>query len=214
MLSGVTAPNVGVRPFAGEDAPALREVCVRTGFAGGDARGRFRRPDLLPVAYLDPYLAFAPDLAFVADDGAPAGYVVGVADTAAFEQWCGTSWWPRVRDALGQEADDGADGAVDDEPDPGAWLLRLPYDPPRTEPRLLERHPAHLHVDLLPRVQGGGHGRRLLGSFFTALRDRGVLGVHLGASARNVRAIGFYRHLGFRTLDEDDDTVVLGLDLA
>lgn len=212
ILAAVTTtrPAVLVRPYDPSDVAALRDVCVRTGADGGDARGLFRRPDLLHVAYLDPYLEHSPDLVRVADDGAPVGYVVGVADTEAFEDWCAEHWWPPLRDRLPEGAD--VDPATD--PDPDAWLLRLPHDPPRTPAHLLADHPAHLHVDLLPHVQGAGHGRRLLGALFDALRERGVPGVHLGASVRNTRAIGFYRHLGFRALGEGDGVVHLGLDLS
>jgi ribosomal protein S18 acetylase RimI-like enzyme len=47
-----------------------------------------------------------------------------------------------------------------------------------------------------------------------ALRERGSPGVHLGASVRNERAIGFYRRLGFvelsRVGDDRDGTVYMG----
>ncbi len=45
------------------------------------------------------------------------------------------------------------------------------------------------------------------------LGARGVPGVHLGADPRNRRAIGFYTHLGFVTLAEHPEVVVMGLRL-
>jgi ribosomal protein S18 acetylase RimI-like enzyme len=38
----------------------------------------------------------------------------------------------------------------------------------------------------------------------------GAAGVHLGVARENTRAIGFYRHLGFATLAEDEHSLVLG----
>ena len=54
-------------------------------------------------------------------------------------------------------------------------------------------------------------------TLFAALRDRGVSGVHLGVGPTNTRAIGFYRHLGFRAADPTKDASAggwLGLDLT
>ncbi len=77
---------------------------------------------------------------------------------------------------------------------------------------MLGDYPSHLHVDLLPDAQGGGNGRRLLGTLFDALRADGVRGVHLGVAEDNVSAIGFYEHLGFTRLDVAEG-LVLGLRL-
>jgi ribosomal protein S18 acetylase RimI-like enzyme len=37
--------------------------------------------------------------------------------------------------------------------------------------------------------------------------------VHLGVARTNARAIGFYQHLGFTTLAEDEHSLTLGLRL-
>ena len=78
---------------------------------------------------------------------------------------------------------------------------------------MLDRYPAHLHVDLLPVAQGGGNGRRLLETLFDALRADGAPGVHLGVARANVGAVGFYHHLGFEELDGDEGGMTLGLRL-
>jgi ribosomal protein S18 acetylase RimI-like enzyme len=57
-----------------------------------------------------------------------------------------------------------------------------------------------LHIDLLPRAQGRGYGRRMIEALLERLRGRGVPGVHLGVSVHNGRAVGFYERLGFREL--------------
>lgn len=65
-----------------------------------------------------------------------------------------------------------------------------------------DEHPAELHIDLLPVVQGMGLGRRLMDAFLALLRERGVPGVTLGVGGRNTRAVAFYRNLGFEVLRE------------
>jgi GNAT superfamily N-acetyltransferase len=62
---------------------------------------------------------------------------------------------------------------------------------------LARRFPSHLHIDLLPRRQGRGFGRRLIETLVASLRARGSPGLHLLVGYGNPRAAGFYRHLGF-----------------
>ena len=86
-----------------------------------------------------------------------------------------------------------------------------PHPPAVTgRPTLVGDFPSHLHIDLLPVAQGRGNGRRLLERLLAVLRADGSPGVHLGVSRRNVRAIGFYRALGFEELVDDDRHVVFG----
>ncbi|GII97820.1 acetyltransferase (GNAT) family protein [Sediminihabitans luteus] len=202
-------PAPRIRPARTHDpreVDRLYEICLRTGADGDDATGTFADPRLLGEVYLGAYLALEPDLAFVlvdADD-VPVGYVVGTADTASFEDRLEREWWPPLRERYGPDAF--PDGS------PDAGLVRQIHSPWRTAQPWLAEHPAHLHVDLLPQAQGGGAGRRLLETLFGALRERGVPGVHLGVSATNLRAIGFYEHLGFARLEPSGGTT-LGLDL-
>lgn len=202
-----------VRTARPQDLDALYDICLRTGDAGNDASHRYRDPRLLGEIYVGPYLRHSPELAFVLTDpdDSPLGYVLGVADTASFEAWCETSWWPPLRTR--HPVTPPAAG----EPDPAHHdheLVTHVHTPPRTSPAVLRTHPAHLHIDLLPQAQGSGGGRRLMERLLTALVDLGVPGVHLGVSRSNRRAVGFYRHLGFTTLSEDDDGAQLGLRLS
>ena len=61
-------------------------------------------------------------------------------------------------------------------------------------------HPSHLHIDLLPRAQSRGYGRRMMEMVMDKLRRRGAPGAHLGVSMANTPAFGFYQRLGFSEL--------------
>jgi GNAT superfamily N-acetyltransferase len=63
-------------------------------------------------------------------------------------------------------------------------------------------YPAHLHIDLLPSLQGKGMGRTLMDTLFTELERQGVPGIHLGVGASNVGTVAFYRKTGFSVLEE------------
>ncbi len=189
-----------IRPARTRDVrevAALYDICLRTG-ADGD-------PLLLGEVYLGAYLDLAPELAFVLtnDDDVPVGYVLGAADTAAFEERSEASWWPALQEQypLGTFPEGSSD----------ARLVNMMHNPSRMDQSVIAGYPAHLHVDLLPAGQGGGNGRRLMEKLFDALREQGVEGIHLGVSLENTQAIGFYQHLGFTQLS--DDGVFWGLKL-
>src|SRR5688572_28419130 len=57
--------DVTLRPYRPSDAQALRDVCLRTALAGGDATGLYVSDALMPDVFATPYVEFAPDLAFV-----------------------------------------------------------------------------------------------------------------------------------------------------
>jgi ribosomal protein S18 acetylase RimI-like enzyme len=70
-----------------------------------------------------------------------------------------------------------------------------------------------VHLDLLDRARGHGHGRRLIERMLATLRDGGSRGVHLDVAASNANAIAFYRHLGFDEVERGTDSILMGLRL-
>lgn len=146
--------------------------------------------ELLADIFALPYVDLEPALAFVVDTGERvAGYVVATADTRAFVDRYRREWLPafeRKYAAL--------------EP---SSILDMGLDPDRMMIDELEEYPAHLHIDLLPELQGQGMGRQLIRVLLAALREQGVPGVHLGVSPSNTNARAFYQRLGFRPLPSD-----------
>ena len=192
-----------IRRFLPDDEPALYDICLRTGDSGEDATALHTDPALIGHVYVGPYLSLAPDLAFVAEDeDGVAGYVLGARDTRVFEHECERDWWPELRERYPRTAfpSSSRDGG----------LVRLLHEPAVAADDVLERYPAHLHIDLLPRLQGRGYGRRLMETLFAALRAARVPGVHLGVGLANERATAFYRHLGFTEAHRDPHSLVLG----
>jgi ribosomal protein S18 acetylase RimI-like enzyme len=194
---------MNIRPYRPADEPALYEICLRTGEGGRDATGLYADPRLLGHLYVGPYLALAPELAFVLDDGAgaPVGYVLGALDTERFEAACEVSWWPALR----RRYPDPADPRTPDE-----RLAALIHHPPVRSRDIADRYPSHLHIDLLPVAQGRGHGRALMRRLLDALATAGSPGVHLGVAASNERAIGFYRRMGFAELETFPTHLTMG----
>jgi GNAT superfamily N-acetyltransferase len=186
-----------IRRYEDGDHDAVYDICVRTADAGGDARGKYRSDDLMPDLFAGPYVFLEPRFAFVLDDGDRAvGYVIGTPDTAAFARAYRQRWIPRLADRYPVPPDPPV--TPDDE------MLALHYRPERLLWPGLGEYPAHLHIDLLPAVQGSGYGRRLIDTFGASVADAGAAGVHVCVVTANTRALGFYDRIGFTRLDVDD----------
>lgn len=198
-----------IRPYRPGDEAALYEICLRTGDSGRDATPLYGDPLLIGSLWVGPYLRLAPGFAFVLDEDGPAGYVLGVPDTVAFERECERSWWPPLR----REYPDPGPRPVEGEA-PVARLARRIHHPVRTPERITDRYPAHLHIDLLPRAQRRGWGRALLDVLFRALEAAGAPGVHLGVGATNTGALAFYRATGFTEVARVPGAVLMGRPLT
>jgi ribosomal protein S18 acetylase RimI-like enzyme len=134
---------------------------------------------------------------FVAEDSqGVGGYIVGVPDTRAFEERLEAEWWPGLRKLYRDPSDAPRAGWNADE-----FMSYRIHHPSRTASEIAEPFPAHLHINLLPRLRGRGVGRRLMERWLGAIRDMGAQGAHLAVGAANGRAIRFYRACGFHELD-------------
>ncbi|WP_374342609.1 GNAT family N-acetyltransferase [Phenylobacterium sp.] len=188
-----------IRPYARGDLPALYEICLKTGDSGGDATHLYADPRIIGDIYAAPYAALQPDLALVVEDGeGVAGYMIGTLDTAAFEARQERDWWPALREVYPDPK--GVPG-LERTPDQGR-AARI-HRPVATPAPLVAAYPAHLHINLLPRLQGQGMGERLVTTWLELIRERGASGVHLGCNAGNHRALRFYDRYGFRRFPVD-----------
>ncbi len=192
-----------IRQAREEDRPALYDVVLHTADNGGDATALHRLPDIQGDVYTGPYLTFEPELAFVLeDDQGPAGFVLGALDTRSFEERLERDWWPPLR--LKYKAAAAQELLPDDK-----RLLAMIDAPSRAPEAILHEYPSHLHIDILPRQQGKGQGRRLIETLFDALATKGSCGVHLVVGARNDRAIAFYRRIGLTEFSREPGSIAM-----
>lgn len=199
-----------IRTAHPSDLPYLYEICLKTGADGKDATALFPDPWLIGQYYAAPYLVHDPSLCFVAEANAvPRGYVIATDDTLRFNAWLNEFWLPPLRvrypESL-REAGSLSNNAL-------GVVAQLHAPRPMkgaSATAYLARYPAHLHIDLLPELQGQGCGRNLLERLFFALRSRRVEGIHLGVSTTNPGAIAFYRKCGFTVLETESWGLVMG----
>jgi ribosomal protein S18 acetylase RimI-like enzyme len=188
----VSSEPVRIRPYQPDDLDDLYRICLETADNGQDATSLFRDPRLPGHVFAGPYATFEPELAFVAHDPeGVAGYVLGALDSKAFAQRLERDWWPALRASYPEQDLDA------DTPGLDRYAVGTIHHPWPISDALVSRFPSHLHIDLLPRLQGLGIGKQLIGTLTSRLRDRGSPGLHLFVSLGNQRAVGFYQHLGF-----------------
>ncbi len=182
--------DAGIRAYRTEDLARLREICVLTGAAGGDATGRWSSDDLLPDLFLEPYVTASPEWAWVVDEGdGPVGYLVAVPRTKRFVNWWRERWTPWFAERYPEPAEPYSEEES---------LVRRGYDPSVLLVPEVDEYPAHLHIDLLPGAQGRGYGRALIeNKLIPALAKAQIPGVHLTMDPANTPARAFYAAVGF-----------------
>ena len=173
--------------------PSIREVCLKTADAGEDGTALYQYPKLLWAVYADPYLVFSPQTCFIAEDELGlCGYTLAALDTVAMQDWALREWLLPFQKAypisLATQC-----GQNDQE------LLHLIHEPMPMLP-FVQDYPSHLHIDLLPRAQKRGLGRRLIEELLGTLTALGSKGVRFGVDGKNLNAQAFYHHIGFEDL--------------
>ena len=192
------------------DEAGTSYVCLKTGDFGSDGEQFYiEDPDALARIFVWPYLAYQPELSLVLEDElGVCGYALAAFDSHEFYNRYEREWRPELC------AKFVAPGG-----DPKRWtrvqnVYSWYHNPDYFTPEPYADYPSHLHIDLLPRAQGHGNGRRMLEHVMENLQKRGSPGAHLGVSEVNARAFGFYKRLGFQELirvgDGKDRVIYMG----
>ena len=187
-----------IRPYQPKDWAATYRVCLETGDSGLDATHLHTDPNALGNIYVGAYLRFEPELAYVLEDeNGVCGYVLGALDSKVFYQRYLQEWLPPLQQTYARPTGDRGRW------NPSAQLHALLFEPDMVYKPELAKWPAHLHIDLIARAQGKGWGKQMIDVLLAELVARKSSGVHLGVSARNDRAIGFYQKMGFAEIMRD-----------
>ena len=204
-------PIYEIRPFKPADLDALYVISLATGHEGGDASDLYSDGKLMGHIYAAPYALLEPSLALVVEDEhGVAGFAMGTLDTNNWSGRLENEWWPNLRAAY---ADPGNIPAPNWSADQRrAFMIHYPA---RTPQWIIERYPAHLHLNLLPRIQGRGVGRQTFSKWIVRAARYGVGPIHVGVNRFNPRAITFWSRQEFSSLPSregtSEETVWMGL---
>jgi GNAT superfamily N-acetyltransferase len=183
---------------------------LKTGDKGKDALALFNDPYVIGQYYAAPYLLYPKGVCFVVEyEYRPQGYIIA-ADTADFSRWMEEVWLPPLRERYPRPFPPKIICSESEEK-----IVKtihkscLPLDD--EEKLLCKDYPAHLHIDLLPGLQGKGMGRALINKLCEELAQMGIPGVSLGVDKENKNAAAFYLKVGFSVLHEEKWGSIMGM---
>lgn len=149
--------------------------------------------------YAAPYALLEPQLALVVeDDDGIGGFAVGTTDTIPWEKRLEWSWWPALSERYHMPAQSDAS-----EWTPDQWRAFMIHRQVATPAAVAVRYPAHLHLNLLPRLHGRGVGRTFFEYWLRLAGSAGAMAVHVGVDRANAGAASFWRKMGFADLARD-----------
>ncbi|MFX0125938.1 MAG: GNAT family N-acetyltransferase [Candidatus Hodarchaeota archaeon] len=192
-----------IRSYQLSDRNEVIDICWRTGYMGEEAKGRFDDPYLFGLLFCIYYLDYEPDNCFVAMDEESEviiGYILSSFDSRKQEKRFRRIMTPKIFRRVFFYT-------IWRRPKTFKTLLYFrkieKKSPPiPNEEELLSSYPAHLHIDILPEWHRKGIGTKLIHTLESHLSSSGVLGVHLGTTDYNVKAIPFYSKVGFSLIYE------------
>jgi ribosomal protein S18 acetylase RimI-like enzyme len=187
--------DVKIRPYEPRDRDRVRHVCYATGYMGERVDWLWRDRESFCDLFTSYYTDAEPQSALVAElDGVVEGYLLGCVDSS--KAWSvpkiflrhmfvrGIAFRPGTAPVVWRSFSDIVMDGIH---------RQLPTGTVHDE-----RWPAHLHIDLLPRIRGLGVGSRLVRMWLDSLREKNVAGCHLETVGENHGAIAFFESMGFR----------------
>ncbi|MDR2729791.1 MAG: GNAT family N-acetyltransferase [Treponema sp.] len=194
--------EIFIRKARIQDLPYLYEICLKTGDYGKDAGDLFSDPYLIGQYYAAPYLLYPAGIGFVAGQNRrPKGYIIAVPDSNDFNRWMEETWLPPLRECYPKPI---PKELIRSENEKRILEIFHNNQLDNADKDLYANYPAHLHIDLLPELQGKGTGRKLMDTLFAELGRQKVTGVHLGVSKKNPAAVAFYHKLEFAVFHEHE----------
>jgi GNAT superfamily N-acetyltransferase len=177
----------------------IRRICCETGKSGAPIEQE--RWNFFGEHWIGPYQKVLPDWTWVATAGDPEeviGYLTGCPDSAQLARQRVLRFdFPLVLSILHKRYPINTD--VKRYLKRRFKLEKSPEElfPESVNSMLRSIYPAHLHINLTEKARGNGTGRQLIETYFEALREKRVCGVHVHCGNAPVP---FYERLGFQTL--------------
>lgn len=199
--------NYNFRPYVPDDLAALYAISLATGDVGGDASDLYDDGHMIGHIYSAPYGVLAPKFCqIVEDEKGVAGYAVGAADTYKWQELLEDKWWPHLREKYANPSYILPHNRTADQR--RAYMIHHPVYVPNY---VLERFPAHMHMNLLPRMQGRGLGAKLLKNMLDRMSGYNIKALHVGINRSNKRAATFWQNQLFKPITTPTNEVSRGL---
>ncbi len=176
----------------------IRRICCKTGNPG--ATNENNRWNFFGVHWVGPYEKLLPDWTWIAAENAEViGYLTGCPDTEQLNRRRILRFdMPLVLAILHKRYLMNADVKRYLKRRFGFQKSPESHFSESVHSMLRTLYPAHLHINLTEKARGNGTGRKLVETYFEALREARVCGVHVICGNGPVR---FYERLGFQSLE-------------
>lgn len=204
--------NIKIRECSLDDLTAIVDICYKTGFMGEDltGSGRFNDRTLFSYLFCLYYPLYEIDNCFIAFDDTKnkiIGYILGSRNTIEQEKRFMRKMVPKV--ALRMCA-----YTIFFYPESfrAVLLFMKNLELKDIEKTVYIEYPAHLHMNILPEYQKRGVGSMLLDTFENHMSNKGVSGIHIWTSNKNVKAIPFYSKHGYEIIYERENKVWNGIE--
>lgn len=174
-------------PYEEKYRKDMQRICIDTGSPDNLVNEEHRRFSLL--MYCDEYLDHETAFVLLDDENIPQGYILCAEDYKSFQK----NMKPYL-DQIVRECPAFASRADISE-----------YEAYQQD------YPAHLHIDIEETYAGQGRGTALMHALIRHLQTNHVKGLMLGVDRHNHRAYSFYQKMGFRILEQDEDSALMGM---
>jgi ribosomal protein S18 acetylase RimI-like enzyme len=192
-----------IREYLQEDRDSIIDVCWKTGYMGEPVKKYFNDAYLFGLLFCIYYIDYEPENCFVAVDETEnlvVGYILSSFDSETQQKKFRKKMLSKICRRVFFYT---------------IWRYHKSFKAIRYMQKMFEKapenenkekinieYPAHLHIDILDQYQRQGIGSKLLEKLETHLKKNLIIGVHLGTSNKNVKAIPFYNKMGFSQIYE------------
>ncbi len=203
--------RITIRGCCKDDLEAITEICYRTGFLGEDlaVTGRFNDRKLFGYLFCQYYVLYETENCFVAidneDNGRVVGYIIGTCSTKKQQRRFALSFaWRIILRLIFLTSWKYPESFAT------VWFFLKSFKLEEGLSIDYNKYPAHLHINVLGTHQRMGIGEALLEAFEANIRNKAV-GIHLGTTSMNNKAIPFYMKKGYSVLREVDGCIWNGV---
>lgn len=203
--------NILIRECRRTDAKDILNICYKTGYMGEELTDKniFNDTKLFGYLFCSYYYMYERENCFVAvniEENKVVGYIIGTLDSKKQEKQFVIKMIPKIFARLMSYT---------------IWKHTESYSIVKffikninsynMSKILYKKYPAHFHINILPEYQKSGMGSKLLNTFENHAKEKGMKGIHLRTSNKNIKAIPFYMKNRYHIIYESEGEIWPGI---
>lgn len=194
--------TIEIRKVQKDDEESLVDICYITG--DPFLKGVFPDVKLFGLFWCSYYVRFETENCFVAIDtnsNKVVGYILSSLDTKSYEKKFRKEFTMSIKNQIKNLKKRSLKAKII-----AYFILHRPLS--RKRKKIIEKYPAHLHINILSEYQRQGIGHRLMKRLEEHLKEKNILGFHLEVGSKNIQGINFYRKFGLNQIHKNTMNIV------